>query len=961
MRPDLPWNVAGIPSEARDAARAAARREGLSVGEWLTRRIVRDLTGANESVEPMRETFTHTPPPSYRAEASLEPRPEPSSFRAQSDDMLARVARNESETQDIYKRIESHLGGLGRRLEATERSTQENSRAMSQAATEINIAAREQAQAFDQLSAHVVNLAGRLERVEKDDGSASLKQAQALDQLSSHLVSLSSRLDRLEKQDDGSAGLKQAQALDQLSSHLVSLSNRLDQIERADHSGGNENLKDAVKTLHQGLSRLADQISSTSKQSATQIEAVAANLDAVAARVADVRTSGEGAARTMEQRMAMLDERVRVVERVAHSSADALDKALENMESRQMARADETAEIHRRVGSVEHLNNALDRLTQRFTASEAQAATSIARMEDSVLRLESRGSDPAIDRRLNSIERTLGDIVARFDGAASTDETLRRISQRLDSIEDRAEHALEEARDAKAAASAPQPAATVTSAAPPLAPEPSVYEPEPVYAAPTPIPSFADTSSHGPVFDAPPFPEPPPVNSKPDPFGEAFAPVFAPPPHAADTTAASVFGDLGAATTLGPQPVFESAFTPSSAPPPPVTNESFLAAARRSAQAAAATAQADRSKGFGGFGWGANAANPVEPATVTASAAPAMMAPPVVVPETGDDKPAKSNTTRYLLIAAGALVLILAIASIILSQNAGVSQAEKHTGIGALFNSKKTAEPATTTTEVPYTPQDQTQTGAAAQPPAAAAPGNDSFSAVPPKPVTAPAANAPTPPQQAEAKPATALDKLTAAANAGNAKAEMLIGLKYVDGDGVPANEAEGAKWLQKAASQNEPVAAYRLGTLYERGKGVTADPAKATKWYQVAAQAGNRKAMHNLAVAFAQGTGVQKNFAEAARWFSKAAALGLSDSQFNLAVLYERGLGVPQSLLDAYKWYAIAASQGDTESKNRIDALGTQLSADDRAAAARSAQMFKPQALDRRANATPDANDITH
>ena len=36
MRAELPWNVAGIPPEAREAARAAARREGLSVGEWLT-------------------------------------------------------------------------------------------------------------------------------------------------------------------------------------------------------------------------------------------------------------------------------------------------------------------------------------------------------------------------------------------------------------------------------------------------------------------------------------------------------------------------------------------------------------------------------------------------------------------------------------------------------------------------------------------------------------------------------------------------------------------------------------------------------------------------------------------------------------------------------------------------------------------------------------------------------------
>ncbi|MGB8602480.1 MAG: hypothetical protein WCD42_09825 [Rhizomicrobium sp.] len=39
MQSDLPWNVPGISPDAREAARAAARREGLSLGEWLTRRI----------------------------------------------------------------------------------------------------------------------------------------------------------------------------------------------------------------------------------------------------------------------------------------------------------------------------------------------------------------------------------------------------------------------------------------------------------------------------------------------------------------------------------------------------------------------------------------------------------------------------------------------------------------------------------------------------------------------------------------------------------------------------------------------------------------------------------------------------------------------------------------------------------------------------------------------------------
>jgi localization factor PodJL len=146
---------------------------------------------------------------------------------------------------------------------------------------------------------------------------------------------------------------------------------------------------------------------------------------------------------------------------------------------------------------------------------------------------------------------------------------------------------------------------------------------------------------------------------------------------------------------------------------------------------------------------------------------------------------------------------------------------------------------------------------------------------------------------------------------------------------------------------------------LFERGRGVPADPKKAVQWYLAAAQAGNRKAMHNLAVAYAQGTGTAKDFSEAARWFAKAATLGLADSQFNLAVLYERGLGVPQSLIDAYKWYAIAAQQGDSESKARLEALATQLSPDDKAAAQRSADMFKPGVLDRNANVAPEPGDL--
>jgi TPR repeat protein/AcrR family transcriptional regulator len=207
-----------------------------------------------------------------------------------------------------------------------------------------------------------------------------------------------------------------------------------------------------------------------------------------------------------------------------------------------------------------------------------------------------------------------------------------------------------------------------------------------------------------------------------------------------------------------------------------------------------------------------------------------------------------------------------------------------------------------------------------------------------------------------QAKPAgvAPLDKLSALANAGKPDAQLMVGLKYLSGDGVPKNDTEAAKWIARAATQGNPVAEYWFGSLYQRGRGVAADPAQAIVWFDKSAAQGNRKAMHNLAIAYADGRGVAKDFMVAARWFTQAAQLGYVDSQFNLAVLYERGDGVPQSLLDAYKWYSIAAAQGDTESKARIDAIATQLSADDLAAAQKAAQAFKPSNMQSAANEIP-------
>ncbi len=824
MRPDIPWNVAGIPPEAREAARAAARREGLSVGEWMTRRILRSFSDGPDDMTPAREHWSSNGN-GYAGHAEA---PRLGATRRDTEDMLAHVARSESEAQDVYRRIEEQLRNVARRLESTERSQSENNRAMSKAASEINVVAREQSQAFDQLGGSVVTLADRLERLER--------------------------------------------------------------------AGASDGTRDAVKGLHQGLSRLADQIATTANQSATQISQLAGNLEALAGRLAEARNESEAAVRGIEQRVTQidskvahvdqrlalvsaLDERLRAVERAAQASNDVLTHAVHSIE----ARKDEEAAALRR---------------------DAETAGAISRLEDNVSRIETRAPDPAIDRRLSGIERSLTDIVGRFDSPASNDaveDNIKRLAQRIEAAEARQRDQVAELRAAISEtanrAAAPEPALHTLSSTP------SPFAPPPLHQS----------------FDAPPFPEMAPAGpfqQSADPF--AAAPCFDAP-----------------ATPFGA----ESVFAADPFAPPPLVSEpdNYLSAARRSARAAAAQADTERGGRMGGFAWGPVAAIPAE------------------------EKPASRN---YVWIVIIALLAVFAIAAGVLLSHTLNSNSTRT--VSLLFPKKADAvAPLPTRPAADLLPSSSGSDVAATPAPALTPlqPHTIKSAPVHAPQVVAPAAAAPAPPAAAiKPQPAAALtplDKLTQLATAGNAKAELVVGLKYLDGDGVTVNEADAAKWLERAAEQGLAVAQYRLGTMYERGRGVPADTARAVHWYQLAAQAGNRKAMHNLAVAYASGTGTTKNLAEAARWFSKAAALGLADSAFNLAVLYERGLGVPQSLPDAFKWYSIAAASGDNESKARVDALGSQLTADDKAAAQHAAESFKPQALDPRANVAPQMGDV--
>jgi localization factor PodJL len=185
---------------------------------------------------------------------------------------------------------------------------------------------------------------------------------------------------------------------------------------------------------------------------------------------------------------------------------------------------------------------------------------------------------------------------------------------------------------------------------------------------------------------------------------------------------------------------------------------------------------------------------------------------------------------------------------------------------------------------------------------------------------------------------------LRAAALKGDPSAAYEIGVRYAEGKGVPASYDDAAKWYDRAAQAGLVPAIFRLGTLYEKGLSVKKDIDIARRYYLQAAERGNAKAMHNLAVLDADGGGKGANYKSASQWFRKAADRGVADSQFNLGILYARGIGVEQNLAESFKWFSLAAAQGDADSVRKRDDVAKRLDAQSLAAAKLAIQTFTPE-----------------
>jgi uncharacterized protein len=112
-------------------------------------------------------------------------------------------------------------------------------------------------------------------------------------------------------------------------------------------------------------------------------------------------------------------------------------------------------------------------------------------------------------------------------------------------------------------------------------------------------------------------------------------------------------------------------------------------------------------------------------------------------------------------------------------------------------------------------------------------------------------------------------------AEAGDAQAQVLIGMMYVRGNGVPQDYGIAYVWYRRAADQGWVDAQRQLAFMYSEGLGVPKDWVMSAHWYRVAAEAGDPQAQYNLAAMYNNGEGVPKDDVQAYMWFNLAGAAG--------------------------------------------------------------------------------------
>lgn len=153
--------------------------------------------------------------------------------------------------------------------------------------------------------------------------------------------------------------------------------------------------------------------------------------------------------------------------------------------------------------------------------------------------------------------------------------------------------------------------------------------------------------------------------------------------------------------------------------------------------------------------------------------------------------------------------------------------------------------------------------------------------------------------------------RLTQEANAGDPLAQHELGLRFLLGEGVPADTSQAVYWIKKAVDHNLTSAKYNYAILLVNGIGVQWDPFTAFKLFQSAADDGMIQAQYVVGILYTDNLTVKRDYNLAYYWIKKAADNDYEPAKDIVARLEPR---VSKDIVDSLK-----SSSGKPEDKNPI------------------------------------------
>lgn len=163
------------------------------------------------------------------------------------------------------------------------------------------------------------------------------------------------------------------------------------------------------------------------------------------------------------------------------------------------------------------------------------------------------------------------------------------------------------------------------------------------------------------------------------------------------------------------------------------------------------------------------------------------------------------------------------------------------------------------------------------------------------------------------------LAEVRQAADKNDWSAQYYLGISYLNGYGVPEDDASGFKWVLRAAQQGYIRAQRKVGDYYYEGIGVAQDYVAAAKYYRIAAEHGDASAQVSLGWQLKKGLGVDADDNQACYWFAQAAQQGEPMGAQNLAWMYVTGRGTNRNNDLAEQWYLRSVDTNSTEGKYEV------------------------------------------